>query len=157
MKSFLQSVVSLSVVGALGLGLLSATSVRAAEPENYIKYRQAIMKAIAGHSGSSGQILRGLVDAQPGELAFHADALARLNADLVRLFPQGSDFGETEALPKIWEDRAGFAQRSKDAADATANFARAVQSGDNGAMVNAYKAVGESCKGCHQNFRERKR
>jgi cytochrome c556 len=24
-------------------------------------------------------------------------------------------------------------------------------------MATAYKAVGESCKGCHQNYRERKR
>jgi cytochrome c556 len=157
MKSLVHSLKSLSLMSVLSLGLLAASSAYAAEPENYIKYRQAIMKAMAGHSGSSGQILRGLVDAQPGELAFHADALARLNADLVRLFPEGSDFGETEALPKIWEDRAGFAQRAKDAADATANFARAVQSGDNGEMANAYKAVGESCKGCHQNYRERKR
>jgi cytochrome c556 len=157
MKSFARSLTSFSLAGVFSLGLLSISTVHAADPENYIKYRQAIMKAIAGHSGSSGQILRGLVEAQPGELAFHADALARLNADLVRLFPEGSDFGETEALPKIWEDRAGFAQRAKDAEDATANFAKAVQSGDNEAMVSAYKAVGESCKGCHQNFRERKR
>ena len=157
MKSFARSLTSISVAGVLSLGMFSLSSVHAAEPENYIKYRQAIMKAVAGHSSSSGQILRGLVDAQPGELAFHADALARLNADLVRLFPEGSDFGETEALPKIWEDQAGFAQRAKEAADATANFAKAVQSGDATATATAYKAVGESCKGCHQNFRERKR
>jgi len=157
MKSLMQSLKSVSVMSVLSLGLLAASSVHAAEPENYIKYRQAIMKAMAGHSGSSGQILRGLVDAQPGELAFHADALARLNADLVRLFPEGSDFGETEALPKIWEDPAGFAQKAKDAADATANFAKAAQGGDAAAMATAYKAVGESCKGCHQNYRERKR
>ncbi len=157
MKSFARSLTSISVAGVLSLGMFSLSSVHAAEPENYIKYRQAIMKAVAGHSGSSGQILRGLVDAQPGELAFHADALARLNADLVRLFPEGSDFGETEALPKIWEDQADFAQRAKDAAEATATFAKVVNSGDQAAMVTAYKAVGESCKGCHQNFRERKR
>ena len=157
MKSLMQSLKSVSVMSVLSLGVLAASSVQAAEPENYIKYRQAIMKAMAGHSGSSGQILRGLVDAQPGELAFHADALARLNADLVRLFPEGSDFGETEALPKIWEDPAGFAQKAKDAADATANFAKAAQRGDAAAMATAYKAVGESCKGCHQNYRERKR
>ena len=157
MKSLMQSLKSVSVMSVLSLGLLAASSVQAAEPENYIKYRQSIMKAMAGHSGSSGQILRGLVDAQPGELAFHADALARLNADLLRLFPEGSDFGETEALPKIWEDPAGFTQKAKDAANATANFAKAAQGDDAAAMATAYKAVGESCKGCHQNYRERKR
>jgi len=81
----------------------SAAAVQAQEPEDYIKYRQAVMEAIGGHSGAASQIVRGKVSPE-GALAMHADALAALNADLASLFPEGSDFGETRAKAEIWEN-----------------------------------------------------
>ncbi|MDJ0741557.1 MAG: cytochrome c, partial [Gammaproteobacteria bacterium] len=75
----------------LAAGTLAAlTTTAVAEPENYIKYRQAVMKAVGGHMGASTQIVRGKV-AEMDTLALHARALADLNADLLRLFPDGSD------------------------------------------------------------------
>ena len=92
----------------IATALLAFSSAALAEsPENYIKYRQAMMKAIGGHMGASTQIVRGKITA-PGDLAMHADALAALNADLARLFPEGSDFGETQAKFVITDTENGF-------------------------------------------------
>jgi cytochrome c556 len=124
------------------------------EAENYIKYRQAMMKAIAGHTGASSQIVRGKIDAA-GDLAMHARALAELNSDLARLFPEGSDFGETQAKEAIWEDWDKFEQASKAAAEATAGFASAVDGGDPEKIAAAFREVGKSCKGCHEDFRQK--
>lgn len=139
----------------LSAGLLAATSAAmAAEPENYIKYRQAVMKSIGGHMGASSQIVRGKVP-EDAELALHAQALADLNTNLTRLFPQGSDFGETKAKEAIWDDPAKFEQAANAARDATAAFATAVAGGDSAKIAEAHKKVGKSCKGCHEDFRQK--
>jgi cytochrome c556 len=134
-----------------GLVALAAT-VSADAPENYIDYRQAVMKAIGGHMGASSQILRGRV-APEGALQVHADALAALNADLLRLFPEGSDFGETKARAEVWGDRDAFAKVATEAREATAAFAAAVAGGDPASIGETHKAVSDSCKACHQDFR----
>lgn len=136
-------------------GLLAAIgAVHAAEPENYIKYRQAVMKAIGGHMGASSQIVRGKVP-EDAQLAIHAQALADLNTGLTRLFPEGSDFGETKAKEAVWDDPAKFEQAANAAQDATAAFAAAVAGGDSAKIAAAHKKVGQSCKGCHKDFRQK--
>lgn len=134
--------------------IAAAAAAQAQEPEDYIKYRQAVMQAIGGHSGAASQIVRGKVS-PPGALAMHADALAALNADLAGLFPAGSDFGETRAKAEIWDNWTAFEKAAGDAKSATAAFAAAVAGGDADKIAAAYRDVGEACKGCHKEFREK--
>lgn len=129
-----------------------ASGAGAVEPENYIKYRQAVMKAIGGHTGAASQIVRGRL-APEGALAMHATALAALSNDLASLFPEDSDFGETQAKDLVWTDREKFEAAADDARVATAAFAEAVNSGDEVAINEAYRSVGGACKGCHDDFR----
>ena len=137
------------------IALLATSQFASAEsPENYIKYRQAMMKAIGGHMGASSQILRGKVSPE-GHLAMHADALAALSANLTALFPEGSDFGETKAKAEIWDNWSTFEKAAANSKQATAEFAAAVASGDAERIKAAQKAVGKSCKGCHKDFREK--
>jgi cytochrome c556 len=134
--------------------IASTANVQAEEPENYIKYRQAMMKAIGGHSGAASQIVRGKV-APEGDLLMHALALADLSRNITRLFPEGSDFGETKAKQEIWDQWSKFEQASEDAKRATADFAAAAAGGDQEQIAKAFKDVGKSCKGCHKDFREK--
>ncbi len=134
--------------------LASATSAQAEEPENYIKYRQAMMTAIGGHNGAATQIMRGRVDPE-GDLVIHANALAALSSNIPRLFPEGSDFGETKAKDEIWSQWDKFEQAANDAKMATAAFSEAVSSGDADRIAKTFKDVGDSCKGCHKEFRQK--
>lgn len=138
----------------LALALTAATSAFAEEAENYIKYRQAMMKAIGGHTGAASQIIRGKVNPK-GDLALHAKALADLTANLTRLFPEGSDFGETKAKVEIWEQWDKFQEVALEAKNATAALDRAVAEGGAARIGDAMKAVGQACKGCHKEFREK--
>ena len=137
----------------LTAALLAAAAIaHAEEPENYIKYRQAMMKAIGGHNAAASQIIRGKV-APEGDLLMHALALAELNRNLTRLFPEGSDFGETRAKEEIWAQWAKFEQAAEAAKKASADFSAAAAGKDPAQIANAFKALGESCKGCHKDFR----
>ena len=132
----------------------AAPAALAEDPEDFIKYRQAVMKAIGGHTGAASQIVRGKVNPE-GALGMHANALAELSKDLTGLFPKGSDFGETKAKEEIWSDWAMFEKAADDARTATAAFAEAVTGGDADKIGTAFKGVGDSCKGCHKEFRQK--
>lgn len=134
--------------------IATAPVAQAEEPENYIKYRQAVMKAIGGHNGAASQIVRGRVSPE-GALAMHADALAALTRDIASLFPEGSDFGETAAKPEVWSQWSDFEKAAEEARAAAAAFAETVSGGDAEKIAAAFKDVGETCKGCHEQFREK--
>jgi len=146
MKKQLVLIIAAFVAGTL--------NVHAEEPENYIKYRQAMMKAIGGHTGAASQIVRGKV-APEGDLLMHALALAELSRHIPRLFPEGSDFGETKAKEEIWAQWEKFEQAAEMTKKATADFAAAAAGGDPRQTANAFKEVGKSCKGCHKEFRQK--
>lgn len=138
------------------LGLMAVTSLAAsaAEPEDIIKYRQNIMKAIGSHSSAAGAIIQGKVD-YPSDLADHVRALQALTRDLPALFPKDSDFGETKARDEVWSKRAEFEKRALDARTRADAFAAAVQGSDQKAVADRYKELGESCKACHKDFRRK--
>ena len=133
--------------------IVTATSTHAEEPENYIKYRKAMMTALGGHMAAASQIVRGKVSPE-GDLAMHAQAMSELTVNLTRLFPKGSDFGETKAKAEIWENWEKFEKAAMDAKNATAKFAETVAGGDENAIAAAHKDVGKGCKACHEDFRE---
>lgn len=120
--------------------------------EQAIKYRQNIMNSMSGLLGTAvGQLRDGF--AFGPDLSGVAAGLKLVSANIVVLFPEGTDVGETKAKPEVWSDSESFADKSRQAAEATAAFAEAVDSGDKKLMLQAFKAVGESCKGCHETFR----
>jgi len=121
--------------------------------ENSIKYRKAVMQAMAGHTGAFTLIAFGMVD-QPEFLQSHANALADAGAQLSVLFPEGSGEGDTDALSDIWSDSEAFSTAVAKGEKASADLQSAAASGDKKAIVAAFKALGQSCKGCHESYRE---
>ena len=142
---------------ALGLSVFSTNfDAQAQDPavENAIKYRQSVMKAVGGNMGAMVGIMKGAGDKT--NLAVHAEAMADLSKIAQTLFPAGSDFGETAALPVIWEKTDDFAAAIKKFQDAAGVVAEAAKGGDMAAFGAAFNGLGESCKNCHENFREKK-
>ena len=138
----------------MAMAILAPPST-AAEPEDVIKYRQAVMKSQGGHMGAAAQILKGKVDFG-SDLEYHASALTASSAGLTKLFPKDSDFGETRAKPEIWTNSAEFERASKDAEQAAKAFLAAVKSNDQAAVTRTFGDFAEACKGCHKKFREKK-
>jgi cytochrome c556 len=120
-------------------------------PEDALDYRKAVMTSLRGHIGAASLIARGLVD--DGDIASHARGLANGARELHKLFPAGSNIGDSEALPVIWENTDDFAAAISKTEDATAAFVAAAESGDKDAISGAFRNVGMSCRGCHDNFR----
>ena len=133
--------------------LASAVSFTAsAEPsaEDAQKYRVSLMTVLKGHIGAASMIVRGIVE-DDGHLVEHAEGLANGLGELHRVFQEGSNVGDSEALPAIWEKPEEFAAALKKAEEASENFLSVVAGGgDAGA---AFRDLGKSCSGCHDSFR----
>lgn len=127
--------------------------VQAAESEDIIKYRQAAMKASAGHMSASHALITGKVDFK-GQLGDHVKALQALNKDVALLFPKDSDFGDTKALDAVWKNTADFQKKSQAARDKADALAKAVAAGDSKNYAARFKDLNDACKACHKDYRK---
>lgn len=151
----------LSMMVLLGgcLWVAAPTSVHSAdEPQNVAKYRQSVMKAIGGHTGAIAGVVKGEVS-YAGHVEGHARAIAELAKLIPSIFPQGTgpDKAETRALPKIWEDWAGFEAAAKRLQEEAAKLAEVAKGGDAAAIGEQMGNMGKKgCGGCHKPFRKPK-
>lgn len=128
------------------------TPEEGSEVEAVVDHRQGAMSAVGGSMSALAAVV---LDGAPYEdrLEVYAGTVEAVMTDLPDLFPDGSDHPESDALPPVWEDRETFEERAANAAQAARELAEAVESGDEGAMAQAFGGVGNACGACHEDFR----
>jgi len=125
------------------------------EPEDAIKYRQSIMSAIKGHNNAIKSILNAKVPFTD-RLENHVTSLKQLYMELDQIFPEGSDFGKTNAKEAIWEDPAKFKSTIDKSRQALDTFAAVIAQGNMQKSANAAKKFGkDSCGGCHKSYKKK--
>ncbi len=132
----------------IGLSFILASSAALAD-EGAADYRHHTMVAIGGHLSAAVEILQGNV-AHQAHMAAHANAIAEMAAISDTLFPEGSIGGNAKAA--IWERPEDFAERMLAFQEAAPAFRDAVAGG--GDIGSAFQALGQSCKGCHDDFKD---
>jgi cytochrome c556 len=145
---------SLFVASALTLGL--ATVAFAGPADDAIKARQGCMKANGAAMGTFVPVIKGEkpFDAAANKTA--ADAVSAACADWAKWWGKDTMKGETLetwALPKVWEDTAGFEKAGGDYYKAFQAVAAAT---DDASFKAAFPALGGTCKACHESFRRPK-
>lgn len=116
-----------------------------------VEYRHDVMEKLGSNAAALVAVLTGKVST-PGHLKVHADTLAQSATLIADLFPDESKGGH--ALPLIWEEPDKVAAAAQASVDATAALAAAVNGGDRAAAMQAFRDVGDSCKGCHERYKE---
>ena len=99
--------------------------------------------------------IKAVIDSKgdPKEIIPHAAKLKELEVAFGKMFPAGSDTGDTKALPTVWSDKAGFDKAGTDAEAAYDKLAMAAGTGDMAAIGAAWGDVGKSCGSCHNKYR----
>lgn len=134
----------------LGVGISGA----ALADGHQIKFRQSIMKSIGGTMGGLAGVLKKEASAEyAAPLAANMNNLAQISGGI---FPEGSDFGETDALPTVWAKPDDFKQALGAFQLAAANLSKVAADGDMAAFGAAFGELGKSCKNCHETFRKKK-
>lgn len=140
---------------ALGAVALSCSVVAAIDP---IEARKEGFKAFKKEMGAIKKLVEAGDAGQQAKLLGHAKALeAASNAQWSNVkahFPAGSDQGDTEALPSIWEKASEFQAAIDKQKTATAALVAAAQSAEPTQWKAAFGQVGGSCKNCHDSFKK---
>jgi len=140
-----------ALIGVLATGAMVGGATIALAQADVIKDRQENRKQTA----AAMRAIKGVIDAKGATTGAveQAAKLKTLEAAFVKMFPAGSDKGDTKALPAVWTDMAGFEAASKNAEAAFDKLATAAGSGDMAALTAAFGDAGKACGACHEKFR----
>ena len=139
----------------LSLSLSSNLWAEDYDPEKIIKYRQDFMTAVKGHNNDIKAIVNDTVPFE-NHLDMHLSALEQQFNEISSLFPEGSDFGDTNAKDGIWENPQKFKQAVDKAQQALNTFKQVAAQGDKAETRKAFKTFGRnSCGSCHKSFKKK--
>ena len=125
-------------------------TVAAPTAEDIVAARQSAMVMSVGATSAMRSAAAGGTPVK--NLAFIANGVAKWGAVLPAMFAPSTAAVASRAKPEIWTDKAGFAAKAKDFADASAALAAAAKADDKDAFTAALASTGASCKGCHDAF-----
>jgi len=135
----------------------AASAVPPSPASQAIAVRKAIYTLIGANFKPIGDVLKGTATYDSAELVKRATRVAYF-ADLAQeAFPDVSSSGDTKAKPEIWTNRSDFDKRLKDfraQAQALVQVA-AKEAPSSDAFKAAAGALGQDCKGCHDNYRDK--
>ncbi len=129
--------------------MLSGTALAT---DDAVETRKKLMLGNAAAAGAAVAMLRGDTPFSP---AVANAVFATMNATAYAYgdyFPEGSDTGDTEAAPAIWEDMEGFqAAVAKFRGDAETAVAAKPETLE--AFQPVFASVAQNCNSCHENYR----
>ncbi len=144
---------SLLIAAAALIGFSGAASAQFAKPEDAIKYRKNALFVMQQHYARVGAMAAGRVpfDAKvAAENAAIAETMSRLPW---AAFGDGSDKGDTKALPEIWTEKAKFNAAADKMQSEMGKLAAAAKTGNLDSIKTAFQATSGTCKACHDDFR----
>jgi cytochrome c556 len=99
------------------------------------------------------EIVKFVKQAEFDQVKTRAESLTRWGDEMPDYFPADSNPKPSEAADRIWQDFADFTLRAEAFSEASKGLALAAQKADQKATLNAAMAVAQSCKACHQAYR----
>lgn len=140
-----------TTAAALTVALPAAAQFQ--KPEDAIKYRQGAFTVMAAHFSRIGAMVNNRVPFDAKAVADNAELVATLSKLPYTAFGDGTDKGNTKAKANIWSERDKFNAAATKMQDEVVKLNAAAKTGNQDAIKAAFGAVGQSCKGCHDNFR----
>jgi cytochrome c556 len=126
-----------------------------ARPTDAIKYRQGVFQVMGMHSQRIGSMVkneRPFDKTMAENDAFIIEVMAK---ELDAAFPPGSDAPPSKAKSDIWQDPAQFKKKLDDLKISSQKLSAAAKSGDIQILRAAFSTTAQSCKSCHEDFRNR--
>jgi cytochrome c556 len=116
--------------------------------------RESAMKGMGKEMGAIKKLVAGPAE-DLGQVKQHAAVISETAKQIPGLFPPGSEGGDSEALPVVWTDQAGFQKAAARLGELAAQLNASADTGDPKQVGAAFAAVGkEGCSGCHQTYRK---
>ncbi|MBU3578335.1 cytochrome c [Polynucleobacter sp. UK-Kesae-W10] len=121
--------------------------------EKAVDYRESVFTVMGTHFARIGAVVKGDVPYNKDEVAKNAAIVSMMSTLPWQAFGPGTEGGK--AKPEIWSDNAKFKAAADKMQLAVADLNKAAQSGDLENIKKTFGAAGQSCKGCHDDFRKK--
>ncbi|WP_079436582.1 cytochrome c [Zoogloea sp. LCSB751] len=157
MKKFVKPLLAALIVTTTAASTL-AFAQQAPKPEQVIKWRQSVYQVLAWNNGRIKASIDGTYNKD--EVIRAANAIAAIaNSGLGALYPAGTETGkgwrETTVKPELFTDHAKAGEAAKKFTTEANELAKVAATGDAGAVKVAFGKLGQTCKGCHDDFRKK--
>ncbi|MDM0077554.1 cytochrome c [Variovorax sp. J2P1-59] len=124
-----------------------------AKTEDAIKYRQSAMFIQGQHVSRLGAMAAGRAPYDAAVAVSNAEVVAQISRLPWAGFGPGTEGGK--AKPEIWKEQAKFKELSERLMADTDKLLVAAKAGNLDALKTAMGALGETCKTCHDTFRNK--
>lgn len=158
MRSTFTSTTRLSLLSLLCLcSALSAQAQSAFQrPSDAVEYRQAGFELMGTHFRRLNAMAQGKVAYDAKAVEDNMAVIAAISKLPFTAFVPGSDKVKgTEALPEVWSQPAKFQEAADKFQAEVGKLQAAVKGGKPDEVKVAAGAVGQSCKACHDNFKQK--
>ena len=136
--------------------LCASASAQFAKPEDAIKYRQSALFVMGQHFGRIGAMASGKAPFDAKAAADNAEIVAEMSKLPWVGFLAGTDKGgNTKAKPEIWTEQAKYKENSEKLMAETAKLSAAAKTGNLDTLKTAFAATADTCKSCHDTFRNK--
>ena len=143
----------LLIAAVVGLATTLPAAAQFRKPEDAIKYRQSAMALQNNHLARIFAMASGSVPFDAKVAAEQIEIVAMLNKLQFAAFIDGSDKGNSKAKPAVWTEKDKFAAAVAKSQEDVLKLASAGRAGDFEQIKTAAGAVGQSCKACHDTYR----
>jgi cytochrome c556 len=143
-----------SLAFALGAGY-SLAAFSQVKPETMVKQRQAAMTLQGKYFGPMAAMAQDKAPFKADVVAYNASLLNALSRMPWDGFSESTKDVKSAALPAVYSEATKFKAAQDNFQSAVTKLVAASQGGDEAATKAAIGAVGKTCGGCHQDFREK--
>ena len=145
-----------AAVVALALGVSAGTVFAQAKPELLVKQRQAVMTLQGKYFGPMGAMAQGKAPYNPEVVRRNSAFLDNLSRMAWDGFDPSTKDVKSATLPAAFEQQAKFREAASRLENEAHRLWEIAQRGDEAAVKAQIGAVGKTCGGCHNDFREKR-
>jgi cytochrome c556 len=153
--------ITLSALWLASFTLTASVALAHTGATGIVKERMSAMKALGRQSKTVTAMFRGKTDFDKSKLSTAADLFVQHGEQMLSQFPDTphSRTGKTtEALPKIWDDWAGFTEAVDEFIARSESLQQTIATTDDQKLLReSFTLATKSCSGCHKVFRQPKR
>ncbi len=141
------------------VAVLAPVAVAGGATDDAIEFRQGVFRALEWNFKEMGAMVQGRKAFDAERFALQAQRVAALAQMPGEGFIKGSEKGDevqTRAGAKLWYQREHFDRLLQQLAERSAELAvQAAQQPGRDALRPYFAKVAQTCKGCHDDYRER--
>jgi cytochrome c556 len=145
---------AVGVAAILGAGIAQGAFAQA-KPDVLVKQRQAAMTLQGKYFGPMAGMAQGRIPFNAAVVQRNAGFLDNLSRMSWDGFDPSTRGEKTKALPAVFDDAAKFKEAASRLENEAAKLVAVSKSGDEAAIKAQIGAVGKTCGGCHDSFRQK--